>query len=116
MLVQLIVGLIVLGILLWLINNYLPMDGKIKQLINIVAIVGAVIWVLQAFGILGMGGPLTSLIVTLAILGVVLWAINTYIPMDGKIKGLVNVVVVVVAVLVVLQSFGMLPIQHAMLR
>jgi hypothetical protein len=52
MLMQLVVSLIVLGVLLYLVNNFLPMDGKIKQLVNIVAIVVALLWVLQAFGLL----------------------------------------------------------------
>jgi len=116
MLLQLIVGLIVLGILLYLVNNYLPMDGKIKQLVNVVAIVGAVIWVLQAFGILAFGGPFMTLIIALCVLGVLLWLINSFIPMDGKIKQVVNIVVLLVAVLVVLQAFGILPGSPYMLR
>lgn len=116
MLIQLIVGLIVLGVLLYLVNNFLPMDGKIKQLINVVAIVGAVIWVLQAFGIVAFGGPFMTLIIALCVLGIVLWAINSFIPMDGKIKHVVNVVVLLVAVLVVLQAFGFLPGNSTMLR
>ena len=51
MLVQLIVGLIVIGFLLWLVNTFIPMDGRFKQLINVLAIVGAIIWVVQALGL-----------------------------------------------------------------
>ena len=40
MLINLVVALIILGVLLWLVNNYLPMDGKIKQLVNIVVVLG----------------------------------------------------------------------------
>jgi hypothetical protein len=108
-LINLVIGLVVLGIVLWLINHYVPMDGKIKQLVNIVCVVGAVLWVLQAFGIFATGGPLMSLIVVLVVLGVILWAINNFIPMDGKIKSIVNVVILLVALLAVLQSFGVLP-------
>lgn len=109
MFVQLIVGLIVIGVLLWLVNTYLPMDGKIKQILNIAVVIAVVLWVLRAFGILAMGGPITTLIVGLAILGVVLWLINTYIPMDGKIKQILNIVFVCIAILGVLQAFGLLP-------
>ena len=52
MFIQLIVALIVFGVLLYLVNNFLPMDEKIKQLVNILAIVIALLWVLQAFGLL----------------------------------------------------------------
>jgi hypothetical protein len=116
MLINLVVALIILGVLLWLVNNYLPMDGKIKQLVNIVVVLGAVIWCLQAFGVVGTGGPLMTLIIGLVVLGVLLWAINSYIPMDGKIKTIVNVVVVVVAVIAVLQAFGVIAPMHASLR
>ncbi|HEY1633040.1 MAG TPA: Thivi_2564 family membrane protein [Rhizomicrobium sp.] len=52
-LVSLIVVLIVVGLLLWLVNNYIPMDGKIKQILNIVVVIAVVLWLLQAFGLLG---------------------------------------------------------------
>jgi hypothetical protein len=55
--VTVIVVLVVVGMLLWLINNYLPMDGKIKSILNVVVIIVVIIWLLQAFGILGsLGG------------------------------------------------------------
>jgi len=52
-LVTVIVVLIVVGVLLWLINNYMPMDGKIKSILNAVVVIVVVLWLLQAFGILG---------------------------------------------------------------
>jgi hypothetical protein len=51
---------------------------------------------------------LITVIVTLIVVGVILWLINTYIPMDGKIKGILNVVVVIAVILWLLQSFGLL--------
>ena len=48
-LISLILTLIVIGVLLWLINTYIPMDGKIKRIINIVVIVAVVLWVLGLF-------------------------------------------------------------------
>ena len=52
-LVNIVVVLIVVGVLLWLVNNYIPMDGKIKQILNIIVVVVVVIWLLQALGLLG---------------------------------------------------------------
>jgi hypothetical protein len=52
-LIGLILTLVIVGVLLWLINNYVPMDRKIKTIINVVVVVVVVIWLLQAFGILG---------------------------------------------------------------
>ena len=45
--------LIVVGVLLWLVNNYIPMDGKIKSILNAVVVICVVIWLLQAFGVIG---------------------------------------------------------------
>jgi cation transporter-like permease len=51
-LIQLVIVLIVVGVLLWLVNSYIPMDGKIKQILNIVVVIGVVLWLLSAFGLL----------------------------------------------------------------
>ena len=51
---------------------------------------------------------LLSIIVTLIVVGVVLWAINEFLPMDAKVKKLLNVVVIVVAAIYVLQAFGLI--------
>jgi hypothetical protein len=52
-LINLIIVLIVVGVVLWLINTYIPMDSKIKGLLNAVVVIGVVIWLLQALGLLG---------------------------------------------------------------
>ena len=57
-LISLIVVLIVVGLLLWLVNNYIPMDGKIKQILNIVVVIFVILWLLQAFGVLGSIGSM----------------------------------------------------------
>jgi hypothetical protein len=43
---------VVVGVLLWLLNNYVPMDSKIKSIVNVVVVI-VVVWLLQAFGVLG---------------------------------------------------------------
>lgn len=48
-LINLVVVLIVVGVLLWLVNTYIPMDPKIKQVLNVVVIIAVVLWVLGAF-------------------------------------------------------------------
>jgi hypothetical protein len=56
-LISLVIILIVVGVLLWLINTYIPMDGKIKSILNAVVVIVVVLWLLQAFGVLGsLGG------------------------------------------------------------
>jgi hypothetical protein len=39
-------------VLLWLVNNYIPMDRKIKQILNIVVVIAVVLWLLSVFGLL----------------------------------------------------------------
>jgi hypothetical protein len=51
-LISLIITLIAVGVLLWLVNAYIPMDAKIKKILNIVVVVAVVLWLLYAFGIL----------------------------------------------------------------
>ncbi|MBU4500887.1 MAG: Thivi_2564 family membrane protein [Thiobacillus sp.] len=55
-LINLVVVLIVVGVLLWLVNTYIPMDRKIKQILNIVVVIVVVIWLLQVFGVIGSLG------------------------------------------------------------
>ncbi|GAA4762622.1 Thivi_2564 family membrane protein [Novosphingobium ginsenosidimutans] len=56
-LINVIIVLIVVGVVLWLINNYLPMDGKIKNILNWVVVIAVILWLLRAFGVLGsLGG------------------------------------------------------------
>ncbi len=52
--------------------------------------------------------PLLTIVLVLIVAGVVLWLINTYIPMDRKIKSILNIVVTVVVVLWLLKAFGLL--------
>jgi hypothetical protein len=51
-LINLVVILVVVGVLLWLVNTYIPMDGKIKSILNAVVVIGVVIWLLQGLGLL----------------------------------------------------------------
>lgn len=52
--------------------------------------------------------PLLNVVVTLIVVGVILWLINTYIPMQGTIKKILNFVVVIVVILWLLYGFGVL--------
>lgn len=52
-LISIVVTLIVVGVALWLINNYIPMAGSIKQILNVVVVVVVAVWLLQAFGLWG---------------------------------------------------------------
>ncbi len=51
-LVTILIVLIIVGVFLWLINSYIPMDGKIKSILNAVVVIVLVIWLLRVFGLL----------------------------------------------------------------
>lgn len=49
--INLLITLVVVGIILWLVNTYIPMDGKIKSILNIVVVIAVIIWLLRSTGI-----------------------------------------------------------------
>lgn len=54
MLINVLITLVVVGIILWLVNNKLPMDGTIKTIINLVVIIAVILWLLRSFGLINM--------------------------------------------------------------
>lgn len=51
-LLTILIVLIVAGLLLWLVNNYIPMDRKIKTIFNVVVVIVVIVWLLKAFEVL----------------------------------------------------------------
>jgi hypothetical protein len=51
-LISVIVGLVIVGVLLWIVNRYIPMAGSIKTILNIVVVLAVILWLLSAFGII----------------------------------------------------------------
>ncbi|MDP5172097.1 MAG: hypothetical protein NWR72_17770 [Bacteroidia bacterium] len=51
-LLNVLILLIAAGVILWLVNTYIPMDAKIKRILNIVVVIAVIVWLLQIFGIL----------------------------------------------------------------
>jgi hypothetical protein len=50
-LLQILMVLIVVGVLLWLVNNFIPMAGSIKSILNAVVVIATVLWLLNIFGL-----------------------------------------------------------------
>ena len=50
-LLQILLVLVVVGVLLWLVNNFIPMQGTIKSILNAVVIIAVVLWLLNVFGL-----------------------------------------------------------------
>ena len=51
-LIQVVLTLIVVGVLLWLVNRFIPMAGSIKSILNAVVVIAVVLWLLNIFGLL----------------------------------------------------------------
>ncbi|MCX5806723.1 MAG: hypothetical protein NT010_11790 [Proteobacteria bacterium] len=52
-LIQVVVTLVVVGVILWLINRFIPMAGSIKSILNAVVVIVVVLWLLSVFGLIG---------------------------------------------------------------
>ena len=52
-LIHVVLVLIVVGVLLWLVNSYIPMAGSIKSILNAVVVIVVVLWLLSVFGLIG---------------------------------------------------------------
>lgn len=52
-LIQLVITLVVVGLILWLINSFIPMQATIKKILNVVVIIIVILWLLNMFGVLG---------------------------------------------------------------
>lgn len=48
-LISLIVVIVVIGLVLWLINTFIPMDAKVKQILNVVVVIILILWLLSLF-------------------------------------------------------------------
>jgi hypothetical protein len=52
-LISILIVLVIIGVALWLVNAYIPMDGKIKKILNIVVVIIVILWLLSVFGVFG---------------------------------------------------------------
>ena len=52
-LLHLIIMLVVVGLVLWVINSYIPMQATIKRILNVVVVIAVIIWLLSVFGVIG---------------------------------------------------------------
>jgi hypothetical protein len=114
-LVTVVIVLAVIGLLLWLVNRFIPMQGQIKAILNGVVVIAVVLWLLKIVGLfdnlsqynIGNNTPLIPVVITLCVVGLLLWLVNRFVPMQGQIKGILNGVVVIVVVLWLLKVFGL---------
>ena len=52
-LINLVIVLVVVGVVLWVINSYIPMQATIKKILNVVVVIAVIIWLLSVFGLIG---------------------------------------------------------------
>jgi hypothetical protein len=58
-LVNVVLTLVVVGVLLWLINTYIPMQSTIKSILNAVVVIAVILWLLYGFGIISNSGTVS---------------------------------------------------------
>ena len=52
-LIHVVIVLVVVGVILWVINSYIPMQSTIKKILNVVVVIVVIIWLLSVFGLIG---------------------------------------------------------------
>lgn len=57
-LLTVVMVIVVVGVLLWALNNFIPMDAKVRSILNAVVVIVLILWLLQAFGIIGSLGAI----------------------------------------------------------
>jgi len=50
---SIILVIVVVGVLLWALNSFVPMDSKVKSILNLVVVILLIVWLLRAFGLFG---------------------------------------------------------------
>jgi hypothetical protein len=50
--ISMLITLVIVGFLMWLVNTYVPMDGKFKQIFNVLAVLVVVVWIIRELGVL----------------------------------------------------------------
>jgi uncharacterized membrane protein YcaP (DUF421 family) len=114
-LITVVIALAVVGLLLWLVNRFIPMQSQIKSILNGIVVIAVVLWLLRIVGLfdnisqlkIGQDMPLVPVVITLCVVGLLLYLVNRYIPMQGQVKSILNGVVVIVVVLWLLRVFGL---------
>jgi predicted membrane protein len=57
-LISVALTLIVVGVVLWLTNSFIPMQGTIKTILNVVVVIAVILWLLHGFGVLNNAGEI----------------------------------------------------------
>jgi hypothetical protein len=52
-LIHVVIVLVVVGVILWVINSYIPMQSTIKKILNVIVIIAVILWLLSVFGLIG---------------------------------------------------------------
>lgn len=52
-LIHLVLVLVAVGVILWVINSYIPMQATVKKILNVVVVIAVVIWLMSVFGLIG---------------------------------------------------------------
>ena len=106
---QLVIALVIVGLLLYVVNQHLPLAPGFKQLINAVVVIGLCVWLLNLFGLFERNPTgLVDIVVILVVLGLVVYLLNVYVPMAQPIKIVVNAIIILAVCVWLLDAFGVM--------
>lgn len=104
--IQLIFILLILGVIFFLVDRFLPMDATIKTILRVAVLLCLGWWLLTIFGLLAIG--LIKVVAILITCGVLLWLAETVFPMSEVFRYVIRAVVVLALVAWLLSFFGLL--------
>ena len=94
--------IVAVGLVVYLVNKFLPLDPTIKLIFYIVAVGGLIWWLLDKFGVLQLVGDvkvgdasLLALLLIILLVGLLLWLVERFIPMEANIKRIFEIVCIV---------------------
>lgn len=94
--------IVAVGLVVYLVNRFLPLDPTIKLIFYIVAVGGLIWWLLDKFGVLKLVGEvnigsasLLALLLIIVLVGLLLWLVERFIPMETNIKRIFEIVCIV---------------------
>lgn len=114
--VLVLLAIVAVGLIVWAVNRFAPLDANFKTIFNIVAIGGLVFWLLSVFGVLDLVNTIkignASLLLVLGVIllvGILVWVVETYVPLDSRVKSIFQIVAIIGLILWILSAVGILP-------
>lgn len=119
--IMILLVIVAVGLVVYLVNKFLPLDPTIKLIFYVVAVGGLIWWLLDKFGVLKLVGDvkvgaasLLILLIVIVLVGLLLWLVERFVPMEPSIKRIFEIVCIVGLIIYLIVSIlGISPILHS---